>query len=334
VSILSRTKPIYHKLTVGSYYYDRATSSTRVSEHSTVTILSDGTIIAPNRNPSYEQRFVPPNAQPYVSVSAPTYYPVPGAVGSPVHAPIQIPFYSAAHGAVVYAPVNTHAYAPVNAAVPVQIGAPFNSTVHAAVHFPVNAPVRTPIHTPARPRSMTPVQSPSRAPVHTSAKPRSMSRQNGSNSPRISSAENTVAKKRGIRWLPQLEIGETDINSGSVSKSQRPILQQPRSHYPGGTPAFQLEFTFEGQKHMILFMSRIVSGNLLRLFEEQIVSTVEPGQMPTIRNALNNGYSLEYGYWGKTLVRPIRGSSVLVDPEASFHAFLNGVRQDSLVKIV
>jgi hypothetical protein len=160
-----------------------------------------------------------------------------------------------------------------------------------------------------------------------------MSRQNGSNS-RISSAENTEVKKRGIRWLPQLEIGETGINSGSVSKSQRPILRQPRNHYSGDTPTFQLEFTFEGQKHMIRFMSRHVSGNLLHLFEDQIVLRVEPGQKPSIRNALNNGYSLEYGYWGKTLVRPIRGSSVQVDPEASFHAFLNGVRQDSLVKIV
>jgi hypothetical protein len=279
-----------------------------------------------------------------------------GQVNTHVPAHVWTPFNAPRHP-TVGAPISSTVHAPIHAQVHIPVGPRPMTAVPSPVNAPINAPVHPlsgdRVHSVARPRKMAPDQTPAHARIHTAvsvpiygtvdsppsrvplmipAKSRPTSGQRNDNPLRPNKLANSDVKKRSIGWSMQLEIGKTATTNRLYAASPRGILQNRARNLTGETPAFRLELTFQGQQYLIQFMSRRFEDNLLQLFEEKIFSAVESEDRDRVRQALNNGYALEYGYWGKTLNRPIRGSTVLY-PAASFHAFLNGVRPDALVKL-
>jgi hypothetical protein len=99
------------------------------------------------------------------------------------------------------------------------------------------------------------------------------------------------------------------------------------------TPRFFLKFQFR-RKHYSLTFSPIVSDtDLLTHFETSLSRAVRKQDKKALQESLEKGYSLELGYWGRTIRQRIRGAGVTF-PVAAFNAFLNSVRADSYVTIV
>jgi hypothetical protein len=98
------------------------------------------------------------------------------------------------------------------------------------------------------------------------------------------------------------------------------------------TSPFLLEFKFRGKEHSIAFASITMGIELLPFFEKRIVEAVEYDEKLAIVRALYQGYGLEFGFWGRTIRRPIRGEAVMF-PEAAFHTVLNAIRPNQAITI-
>jgi hypothetical protein len=110
-------------------------------------------------------------------------------------------------------------------------------------------------------------------------------------------------------------------------------LGMKRPHCPLRTYPFLLEFRFRGKQHSIAFASITMGIELLPLFEKRIVEVVEYDQKMAIIRAVYQGYGLEFGFWGRTIRRPIRGEAVMF-PEAAFHTVINTIRPNRTITIV
>jgi hypothetical protein len=135
---------------------------------------------------------------------------------------------------------------------------------------------------------------------------------------------------RHVVWAHPVEYSKTPRTSSGILRSSNTRVNSPG---PNLTPAFSLQFEFAGESYNAPFPGVENPGSLLERFERRIVWTVGRDQQDAIRAALACGYALQCGYWGRTIIRGIRGPDVEF-PEAQFHSFLNCIRQDAIVNIV
>jgi hypothetical protein len=118
-------------------------------------------------------------------------------------------------------------------------------------------------------------------------------------------------------------------NPSSVLRYPRPQAAN-RYHL---TPLFILAFEFRGKTHSFTFGPMCSGVAHLVFLEKRIVEAVDFEDKLAVVKALHKGYSLEYGFWGRTIRRPIRGEAVDY-PQAAFNTFLNSIRPDQTVTIV
>jgi hypothetical protein len=94
-----------------------------------------------------------------------------------------------------------------------------------------------------------------------------------------------------------------------------------------------LEFKFQGSEHSIDFEPVNTDSDLLSGFERGTERVVGDDEKAAIQDALSTGYSLEFGYWGRTIRVPIRGEAINCS-SAAFDAFINAIKPSPKVTIV
>jgi hypothetical protein len=144
-------------------------------------------------------------------------------------------------------------------------------------------------------------------------------------------ARRALGVGRHVWWANPLEhiITPSRTRAGILRIT---IRYSPTSPEPL-TPSFTVELEFRRARYDVPFPPVKNSGSVLARFEQRIVSSVGTDQQDAIREALQTGYQLQGGYWGRTITRRSRGPAVAF-PEAAFHAFRNCIRHDAVVQLV
>jgi hypothetical protein len=144
---------------------------------------------------------------------------------------------------------------------------------------------------------------------------------------------NGETRRPSIHWAHPIIQGLAPArNVGNPSS----ILRFPRTQAANSyhlTPLFILAFEFRGKTHSFTFGPMCSGVAHLVFFEKRIVEAVDFEDKLAVVKALHKGYSLEYGFWGRTIRRPIRREAVDY-PQAAFNTFLNSIRPDQTVTIV
>jgi hypothetical protein len=144
---------------------------------------------------------------------------------------------------------------------------------------------------------------------------------------------NTI-NHRTVRWAePPHSARLQPTHAGQPISILRAGGVQAHRQTPCLTPRFFVDFNYVGKSYAVTFWPIARDTDLLTRFETSLAKAVRIEDRPAFRESLANGYSLEMGFWGRTIRRRIRGEGVTF-PGASFNAFMNCVRAEALVTIV
>jgi hypothetical protein len=94
-----------------------------------------------------------------------------------------------------------------------------------------------------------------------------------------------------------------------------------------------LEFKFQGSERSFDFKPVNTDSDLLSGFERRTERVVGDDEKAAIQDALSTGYSVEFGYWGRTMRVPIRGETINCS-SAEFKTFINAIKPSTKVMIV
>jgi hypothetical protein len=114
--------------------------------------------------------------------------------------------------------------------------------------------------------------------------------------------------RRSIQWELPKEALSTQLERLKHAR----ILRHPRvqsAEHILRTPHSLLEFKLQGSQHSIDFQPVNTDSDLLSGFERRTERVVGDDEKAAIQDALSTGYSLEFGYWGRTIRVPIRGEA-------------------------
>jgi hypothetical protein len=109
-----------------------------------------------------------------------------------------------------------------------------------------------------------------------------------------------------VRWEEPLQSARLQpTHVGQPTGILRAGGVQAHRQTPCRTPRFFVDFNYVGKSYAVTFWPIARDTDLLTRFETSLAKAVRIEDRPAFRESLANGYSLEMGFWGRT----IRGAS-------------------------